>query len=127
MVATGGTSQPNDAENEDADDFTESEEDGDEDGISNSIPLARLRRRVEQYIYIRRLVAKMGPEHPFLVKQEERFLRIRQTLLLDLSAALKQGTASSDSDKIRVLKVLGIYRDMGESDEALLALKSHGL
>ena len=127
MVATSGSPQPNDANNEDVDDFTESEEDGDEDGVSNSIPLSRLRRRAQQYIYIRRMVAKIGPEHPFLVRQEERILRIRQTLLLDLSTALKQGTSLSDADKARVLRVLGIYRDMGESDEALMALKRHDL
>ena len=127
MVASSGITQPKASEDEDIDDFTESEEDGDEEGASNTIPLSRLRRRVQQYISVKRMVAKIGPEHPFLVRQEERMLRIRQTLLLDLSTALKHGNAMSDADKARVLKVLGIYRDMGESDEALLALKSHGL
>ncbi|MCJ1269677.1 hypothetical protein MMC22_009569 [Lobaria immixta] len=108
-------------EEEDAD-FSDSEEDSEEenqDGVSAS----RLKRHAQRYLYIRRLVDRIGPSHPFLVKQEERILRLRQTVLLDLGNALKQMSSASDEDKARLMKILGVYRDMGESEEALKIVK----
>lgn len=103
-------------------DFSDSEEDSEEesqDGISTS----RLKRHAQGYIYIRRLVDRIGPSHPFLVKHEERILRLKQTVLLDLGNALKQMSSASDEDKARLMKILGIYRDMGESEEVLKIFK----
>lgn len=125
MVGNDGARSSNDEERDDID-ISDSDEDSDEEsGTGNPIPLPRLRRRAQQYIYIKRLIAKTGPEHPFLVKQEDRLLSIRQTLLLDLSTALHQGAAGSgDADGTgRVLKILAIYRDMGESGDALSVLR----
>lgn len=110
-----------DVQKEDAD-FSDSEEDSEEesrDGVSTS----RLKRHAQRYIYIRRLVDRIGPSHPFLTKQEERILRLRQTVLLDLGNALKQMSSTSDEDKTRLMKILGIYRDMGEPEEALKIFK----
>lgn len=110
-----------DVQKEDAD-FSDSEEDSEEesrDGVSTS----RLKRHAQRYIYIRRLVDRIGPSHPFLMKQEERILRLRQTVLLDLGNALKQMSSTSDEDKTRLMKILGIYRDMGEPEEALKIFK----
>lgn len=98
---------------------TESETEEDEGGISTS----SLKRHAHQLIYIQRLVKKTGPEHPFLVRQEERIARLRQTILLDLSNTLKQCPAASDEQKGRIMRILGIYRDMGDFDEALKVLK----
>lgn len=101
--------------------FSETDDDTEEDegGISTST----LKRHAHQLIYIQRLVKKIGPEHPFLVGQEERILRLRQTILLDLSNTLKQCSAGSDQQKGKIIKILGIYREMGDFEEALKVLK----
>lgn len=115
-----------DVQKEEDADYSDSEEDSEEesrDGVSTS----RLKRHAQRYIYIRRLVdrigLRIGPSHPFLTKQEERILRLRQTVLLDLGNALKQMSSTSDEDKTRLMKILGIYRDMGEPEEALKIFK----
>ena len=101
----------------------ESDEESDEEQETDGVSILRLRRHMEQYMYIRGLVEKTGPEHPFLVKQEERVLRLKQTVLLDLKTALKQTIAGGEDMRGSLLKLLGIYRQMGEASEALQVLK----
>lgn len=116
MVGSAGSAKGDeDAGFSETDDETEEDETG--------VPTSRLKRHAHQLIYIRRLVKKIGPEHPFLVRQEERILRLRQTILLDLSNTLKQCPAASDEQKGRIIKILGIYREMGDFEEALKVLK----
>ena len=105
-------------------DVSDSEEESEGEENEGVVSPSRLRKHAQRYLLIRRLVERIGPEHPFLVKLEERILRLRQTVLLDLSNALKGMQASSDEEKGRVMKILGIYRDMGESDEALKVLRA---
>lgn len=114
------------AREEDDIDFSESEDTSDEDDESGT-PTSRLKRYAHQLIYIQRLVVRIGPKHPFLVKQEGRISRLRQTVLLDLSNALKQTALVRDDDKTRIVRILGIYREMGESQQALKALKEREL
>ena len=102
-----------------SDDDEEEEEGGQEGGVS----VMRLQRNVEQFVKVKRVVERIGADHPFLVKQENRVLRIRQTLLLDLGSALRQMDLVNEQDKGRTLNILGLYRDMGETEEALLVLK----
>ena len=121
MLASTG---PREAEvNEDGIVVSESEEESDEEPESDGIGIVRLRRHMEQYMYIRSLVERTGPEHPFLVKQEERVLRLKQTVLLDLNSALKQAVAGGEDMRDDLLKLLGLYRKMGEAGEAMQALK----
>ena len=101
----------------------ESDEESDEEPESGGISILRLRRHMEQYMYIKGLVERTGPEHPFLVKQEERVLRLKQTVLLDLNNALKQAVAGGEDMRGDLLKLLGIYRQMGEASEAMQVLK----
>ena len=125
MVGNDAKRAPSDEERDDMD-ISDSGEDSDDDRKpGSSIPLSRLKRRAQQYIYIKRLIAKTGANHPFLVKQEERLLRIRQTLQLDLSTALQHATAGSGDvdDSGRILRILAIYRDMGESEDAVIVLR----
>ena len=120
LVSTG----PWEAEvNVDGTTLSESEEESDEEPESNGISILRLRRHMEQYMYIKGLVERTGPEHPFLVKQEERVLRLKQTVLLDLNNALKQTVVGGENMKGDLLKLLGIYRQMGEASEAMQVLK----
>ena len=116
MLGSAGSAKENDDTG-----FSETDDETEEDegGISTSV----LKRHAHQLIYIQRLVEKIGPGHPFLVMQEERILRLRQTILLDLSNTLKQCSAVSDEQKGRIVKILGIYREMGDFEEALKVLK----
>ena len=102
---------------------SESDEESDEEPESDGISILRLRKHMEQYMYIKGLVERIGPEHPFLVKQEERVLRLKQTVLLDLNSALKQAVAGGEDMRGDLLKLLGIYRQMGEASEAMQVLK----
>lgn len=97
----------------------ESEDEGEADGLA----VPRLRRRMEQYMYIRSLIEKIGDDHPFLTKQEERVLRLKQTILLDLNSALKQAFAGGEERNDDLLKLLGIYKQMGQAHEAVAVLR----
>ncbi|MCJ1413209.1 hypothetical protein MMC19_007313 [Ptychographa xylographoides] len=125
IVGSNEASRGNNGQADDKVALSESDDDSDEDSSGSAIPLSRLRRRAQQYIYILRLVDKIGSNHPFLTKQEERILKVRQTLLLDLSTALRGQNRSNDTGRGGVLKLLGIYGEMGESAEALIALRPH--
>jgi len=106
-------------------DFSESDEGSEGSETGSTISISQLGRRVERYIMIKRLIARMGLEHPFLVKQKERLSRIRQTLLLDLGTALQQEVAFRGGEGARKLKILGVFRDMGESAEAVTLLRGY--
>ena len=103
--------------------LSESEEESDEELESNGIGTPRLQRHMEQYMYIKGSMERIGPEHPFLVEQEERVLRLKQTILLDLNSALKQAVAGGEDMREDLLKLLWIYRQMGEASEAMQLLK----
>lgn len=96
-------------------------ENGTEDEQSGGVLTSRLQRHAQQYMYVTKLRDKIGRDHPFLVKQQGRVTRLRNTILLDLSNALKQSVKSMDQE--RTMKVLGIYRDMDEAEEATKTLK----
>ena len=101
---------------------SESDE-SDEEPESSGLGIPRLRRRMEQYMYIKGSMERIGPEHPFLVKQEERVLRLKQTVLLDLNSALKQAVSGGEERRGDLLKLLGIYKQMGEASEAMQVLE----
>ena len=103
--------------------FSDSEDDSEDAESGQTVPVTRLQKRVQQYIYLKRLVDRTGPQHPFLMKQEERMMRVRQTLLLDLSSALKQTNGSDDHEKYAILEIVRLYGDMGESSDAIEVLK----
>jgi len=125
----------NDMTNGDADDGfgldfdSDSEEESDDlDGATSELvelaqtSIRRLRRRIEQYLYIREMVYRIG-SHPFFTGQEERILQIRNTLLLDLSTALKQAHQASSTSNVPMMKVLRLYEDMSEEADAVMVLR----
>ena len=103
-------------EDADSDDDSGEEAEG-EDG------LGKLRRHAQQWNYIHRLVQKLGPEHPFLVSREERILRLKQTVILDLGSALKQALADGEDGKQRILHLLGMHKIVGGANDAMGILK----
>jgi len=98
--------------------WSDSEESEDE-----GVEVGKLRRHAELFVCITTLVERIGPEHPFLQKMEERVLRLRQTVLLDLASALKQAKGLGEEGKGGLLKVLAVYKVMGEEQDAMAVLK----
>ena len=121
MLASNGERKGEGDQGEDI--ISESEGESEEEEENRAIAVPRLRRHMEQYVCIRQLFEKIGDDHPFLVKQEERVLRLKQTLLLDLNSALKQAIAGGEDMKGDSLKLLGIYKQMGQAHEAMNVLK----
>ncbi|CZT49482.1 uncharacterized protein RSE6_10337 [Rhynchosporium secalis] len=108
---------------------SEDEEDEDEDeeltvkgGVGGS-STQKLQRLVLDCRRVESLVQSVGKEHPFIIAQQSRLIRVRNTILLDLSTALKQTTASGEIGKTRLIKILNIYREFGADTEALTVLK----
>lgn len=100
-------------------DISDGEDDSD-DGQGGNASTARLDRHVRQYLLARRAMDRIGPTHPSIIGQEGRITRIKNTILLDLGNALKQ-LKSEDTEQ--ATKLLGAYRDLDESQEALKILK----
>jgi len=111
-----------DVSGDESEEYSEDEERLDEEDEA-FVPLRRLQRNAQQYMCIRQLAERIGPEHPFLVAQQPRLMRVRNTLLLDLSTALKQVRGAGDLGRNSVLWIVGIYREMDEAKEAVRVLK----
>ena len=111
--------------NADEDSWSDSEddEDEDEDLPDGGTSASKLQRLVVDCRRVEHLASIIGMEHPFIAAQQSRMLRVRNTILLDLSTALKQAAAIGDSGKPRLIKVLGIYRNLDAGDEAVKVLR----
>ncbi|KAF2728234.1 hypothetical protein EJ04DRAFT_477685 [Polyplosphaeria fusca] len=115
MVATGGKHAVDDS------DESEDDEDDEEEG-GYSLGIARLRKHVLQYRLILQIEKEIG-EHPFLAAQAPRIMKVRNTMLLDLSTELQQAKAAGEPGKGRVVKILGLYADMDANAEAVKVIK----
>lgn len=103
-------------EEEDEDD----DDDDDEEGVLGGLSIAKLKRHVLQYKIVQEQEKVLG-EHPFVVAQAPRMAKVRSTLLLDLSTALRQAKVAKASGS--VLKIVKVYADMDEPGEAVKVLK----
>ncbi|KAI9829658.1 MAG: hypothetical protein M1819_006029 [Sarea resinae] len=128
MVQSNGAVKPIPDEDDESS-FSESDEDESEEeyptnangtSFTSTIKLARL---VQQYLYVKHLSERVPPEHPFVIAQESRVQRVKNTLLLDLGTALKEAMGMTGSDGGRLMKVMGLYAQMDESGEAVQILK----
>jgi hypothetical protein len=104
-------------------DFTESDDSEDEDDISTTISTTRLQRQVQQYATLTRLISKVGAAHPFLVKQQDRVARIRQTILLDMKNALVESRKGGAGNGKSTLRVMALYSALDEPQEGIIAAK----
>ncbi|KAH8591428.1 oligomeric golgi complex component, COG2-domain-containing protein [Bisporella sp. PMI_857] len=109
------------------DTWSDSEDEGDDgdedDGSDGSTSISKLQRLVLDCRRIEHLSVNIGNDHPFVVAQQSRILRVRNTILLDLSTALKQTAASKEDGKSRLIRLLGIYRDLDAAEEAVKVLR----
>jgi hypothetical protein len=120
MVDSAGESGPSAEVGEDADSDGTSDE---EDEEGQFVSIAKLQKHVHQYRLIQKISEGIAEDHPFIVAQALRMVKVRETLLLDLSTALKQAKAAESDGVDRVLKIMGVYRDMDEAAEAVNVLK----
>ncbi|EFX00322.1 hypothetical protein CMQ_7324 [Grosmannia clavigera kw1407] len=72
-----------------------------------------------------RALKYLGPNLVFAKLADERLAKCRETLLLDLNAALKEARKSSSggTGQARLLKILAVYRKIDGEDEAVRVLK----
>ncbi|KAK3942571.1 oligomeric golgi complex component, COG2-domain-containing protein [Diplogelasinospora grovesii] len=119
----GGTlhEEFDDSESEE-DDEDEEEDDSDDDGFVSSSP-GKLVGLARDYIYIDRLATSIGRDTPFVKKMEERIMRCRNTILLDLSTALKEARKAGTRGQGRIIRFLAIYRLLDAQAEAVRVLK----
>jgi hypothetical protein len=124
MVASLGRSPDglDDSWSEDEED-DEDEEEGEFTSNMNGTSTKKLQRFVLDYRNIEHLTTTVGLEHPFIAAQKPRLLRLRNTIVLDLNAALKQAISLGEGGKTRMIKILGIYRDLGVGEEAVKVLR----
>ncbi|ATZ49179.1 hypothetical protein BCIN_04g03600 [Botrytis cinerea B05.10] len=126
MVASLGRS-PNGLEDSWSED-EEEDEDEDEgdlaiDGVVNGTSTKRLQRFVLDYRNVEHLSITIGLDHPFIAAQQPRLLRLKNTIVLDLNNALKQAMSLKVEGRPRLVKIMGIYRDLGAGDEAVKILR----
>jgi hypothetical protein len=113
-------------EGEEDDEEDEDEEEDDEGPLdTESSPYAsaakHLRKQSEQYLLIVAQSNKIGTSHPFLVSLQPRVDEVRKTLILDLSASLRQAKASND--RIALLGLSQVFGVLDAQSDALKVLK----
>ncbi|KAK3370002.1 oligomeric golgi complex component, COG2-domain-containing protein [Podospora didyma] len=117
--------ESDDEDEEDWGDIDGDQEDDDTDDdvtfvCSSPSKLAALAR---DYVLINRLASAIGRGLPYIKKMEDRITRCRNTILLDLSTAIKEARRAGARGQRRVLKFLGIYRNLNAQAEAVRVLK----
>lgn len=105
-----------------ADDVSDEDDEDEVEGLVGSSP-TKVYVSAHQCRRITALIMSMDQDQPFVIKQEERLTRCRNTLLLDLNNALKEAKAAGTEGHDRVMKYLGIYRIIDAEDEAVKALR----
>lgn len=123
---TNGAGADEDYDEDDFDDYDEEDEDDDDESESSrqaNAVVARLRKHAQLYLLLQHMIGQINPDHPFITAQQPRTMRIRNTLLLDLRAAIKQAKREGKDAGPRTLRLASIYRAMGEGEELVNALK----
>ncbi|RAH73737.1 COG2 family protein [Aspergillus aculeatinus CBS 121060] len=111
-------------------DFLDSASDDSEEELTNGasatplVSLKTLEHHIQKYLYLTRLAARIGEEHPFIQGQRTRASKIRSALLLDLKTALDQASHAGDKRDKRTMAILRLYKIMGEDATAVSALKN---
>lgn len=106
---------------------SEDEDEEDEGGADHNgagTSTWKLQSLAHDYRQVEHLQSSIGCHHPYIISQEARMVRVRNTLLLDLGTALKQADPASNLSRSRLLSILKIYSQMDESAEAIKVLKS---
>ena len=111
------------SEDDDEDEESIGEAPGGWEASAGFLSFGRLKRLVGGYKDLRQMMEGIGTDNLFLVKQEEKIMRIRNTLLLDLGAALRQVRSTGVAGHERLLQIATLYADIDEEKECLKVLK----
>jgi hypothetical protein len=117
----GIKSKEGDEDDEDDDDDEEDDTSSDLESSAYASAAKRLRKQAEQYLLIVCQSSKIGQNHPFLVSLQPRVDEVRKTLILDLSASLRQ--AKSSNDRNAVLALSQVFGALDAQSDALKVLK----
>ncbi len=120
-LAIGSMGDDSDESDEDED---EEEGEDDDDGEAVASSAAKLTQLAGDYVAVDELADDIGRDAPLVRKMEERMLRCRNTLLLDLNAALKEAKRAGAPGRAKLLKLMGIYATLDAQVEAVKALKN---
>ncbi|KAI0871227.1 oligomeric golgi complex component, COG2-domain-containing protein [Hypoxylon argillaceum] len=116
-----GSAGPESDESEDDDD--EEDDEGDEAGLVGS-SAGKLTQLAADYVAVGELADEIGRDAPVVRRMEERIIRCRNTLLLDLNAALKEAKKAGVPGRTKLLRLMGVYATLDAQVEAVKALKS---
>jgi hypothetical protein len=105
------------------DDESDEEENEDDDAFMGSSPV-RLLASAQECSRIMASTSTLPHDTPWAIKTEERLTKCQNTLLLDLSNALKEAKKAGVKGQDRVLKYLAVYRVLGAEAAAVKALRS---
>lgn len=101
---------------------SDEEQDGEgEVGFVGSSP-AKLEGLARSYLLIEQLAEALGKDLPFVRKMEERMVRCRNTILLDLSTALREARKAGERGQARLLRYLAVYAILDAEAEAVRVL-----
>ncbi|KAK6498650.1 hypothetical protein TWF481_011230 [Arthrobotrys musiformis] len=105
----------------------------DETSNSSLTSLPRLQKLVTSYLYLKHVLSKIPPTHPFVKAQGGRLKRARQTLSDDLSRALKECRAELKDEELsedekkdlegRLVEILKLWSEVGGTGDAVKTLK----
>jgi conserved oligomeric Golgi complex subunit 2 len=112
-------------QNEDGVEMDGSDEDEDDERGGNRFPGSspgKLLGLAKALIGADLLATSIGKDIPYVKKMDERLLRCRSTLFLDLNTALKVARSAGPEARGSVLDLLSIYRTLGGDAEAVRAL-----
>ncbi|KAK4040833.1 hypothetical protein C8A01DRAFT_35108 [Parachaetomium inaequale] len=124
----GGKRDDTDEGEDLGDDFddvgSEEEEDEEDEQVEfvSSSPL-KLTALAKEYVLAEQIAESLGRDLPFVRKMEERMARCRNTILLDLSTALREARKAGPKGQKRILKYMGIYRLLDAQADAVKVLK----
>ncbi|KAK6514072.1 hypothetical protein TWF506_008498 [Arthrobotrys conoides] len=105
----------------------------DETSNSSLTSLPRLQKLVTSYLYLKHVLSKIPPAHPFIKAQGKRLKQAKQTLSDDLSRALKECRAELNDGELgederkelegRLVEILKLWSEVGETRDAVKTLK----
>ncbi|KAF3926662.1 hypothetical protein ABW21_db0201417 [Orbilia brochopaga] len=105
----------------------------DDTAASSLTSLPRLQKLVTSFQYLLHLLGKVPDTHPFVVAQQTRISRARQTISDDLSRALKECRGEMKDEELtedergalekRLVDVLRLWGDVGSTENAIKVLK----
>ncbi|KAI0453517.1 oligomeric golgi complex component, COG2-domain-containing protein [Xylaria acuta] len=107
----------------DSDESEDDEDDEDEDGEAVGSSAAKLTQLAGDYVAVDELADQIGRDAPLVRRMEERMVRCRNTLLLDLNAALKEARKAGVPGRTKLLRLMGLYATLDAQAEAVKALK----